>query len=367
MNKVICVFGDSVLWGWGLPFRIGWVNLFRNYIEEKSDFKMNLYDLGVDADTTEDVLKRFDIEAAARKPDIIIFAIGINDSAYRKTKDRQITKIDVFEKNIYELIKKAGKLTKEIVFIGLCKGSDQETMPLPASKTGKCFSKENAGIYNEVIKKCCLTKNILFIDIIDKVKDDEFCDGLHPTKEGHEKIFKEVKKKIRLWEQADHLKIITVDVNDEVVGAKEWENLENEDIYRVSALWVENSKGEILLAQRALRKAHDPGKWGPAVAGTLEEGETYDSNIVKEAEEEIGFKNIKFNKGAKTKIMLAGRLRYFLQWYTIKIDRSLEEFNIQKSEVEKVKWFSKEEIKKKLQEDPNEFIYSVKQWIGLFL
>ena len=38
MKKVICVFGDSVLWGWGLPFRIGWVNLFRNYIEDKSNF-----------------------------------------------------------------------------------------------------------------------------------------------------------------------------------------------------------------------------------------------------------------------------------------------------------------------------------------
>ena len=166
MNKVICVFGDSVLWGWGLPFRIGWINLLRNYIEDRSNFTINLYDLGIDADTTEDVLKRFEIEAAARKPDIVIFAIGVNDSAYRKTKDYPIATVDDFEKNLYALIKKARKFTKEIVFVGLCKGSDQETMPLPASKTGKCFSKENSRIYNEIIKKCCFNENVLFIDII---------------------------------------------------------------------------------------------------------------------------------------------------------------------------------------------------------
>jgi lysophospholipase L1-like esterase len=111
MKKIICVFGDSILWGWGLPFRVGWVNLFRNYIEDKSNFTINLYDLGIEAETTEGILGRFDIEAAARKPDMIIFAIGINDSAFRKTKDRPLVKIDVFEKNIYSLIKKAKKFT----------------------------------------------------------------------------------------------------------------------------------------------------------------------------------------------------------------------------------------------------------------
>lgn len=372
MNKIICVFGDSVLWGWGLPFRVGWVNLFRNYIEEKSDFVMHLYDLGIDMDTTEDVLKRFDAEAIARKPDMIIFAIGINDSVYRKKDYRKIKNYpiitkDIFEKNIYLLIEKARKFTEEIVFVGLCLGDERLTMPLPASTTGKHFTKENARIYNEIIKKCCDNKNTLFIDIIDKLKDGDFCEGLHPNISGHEKIFKEIKEKIKFWKPVDLLKIVIVDKNDNVIGSKEWENLKNEDIYRVSALWIKNSKGEILLARRALSKSHDPNRWGPAVAKTLEEGENYDSNILKGAKEEIGLKNVKFKKGSKSKIELAGRLRYFLQWYTTKIDKPAEEFKIQKSEVAEVRWFSKEELKKKLQENPNEFIYSVNQWIDLFL
>lgn len=367
MNKVICVFGDSVVWGWGLPFRVGWVNLFRNYIEEKSDFKMQLYDLGIDADTTEGILKRFETEASARKPDMIIFAIGINDSAYRKTKDHPIAVADVFEKNIYALIEKARRFTKEIVFVGLCLGDERLTMPLPASTTGKHFTKENAIIYNNIIKKVCKKEKILFVDVLDKLIDADFCEGLHPSESGHEKIFKEAKERIKLWERINLLKVIIVDKNDEVIGLKEWENLKNEDIYRVSALWVENSKGEILMARRALSKSHDPNRWGPAVAGTVEEGETYSSNILKEAEEEIGLKNVKFKKGPKIKIMLAGRPRYFLQWYMAKIDKPAEEFKIQKSEVAEVKWFSKDELKNKLKENPSEFIYSANQWVELFL
>ncbi|MCK5491238.1 MAG: NUDIX domain-containing protein [Candidatus Pacebacteria bacterium] len=367
MKKIICVFGDSVLWGWGLPFRVGWVNLFRNYIEDKSNFEMNLYDLGIDAETTDGILERFDIEAEARKPDMVIFATGINDSAYRKIKDYPLTTIDDFEKNIYVLIKKARRFTKEIVFVGLCLGNERLTMPLPASKTGKCFTKENAIIYNEIIKKCCFNENVLFVDIIEKLKNNDFYEGLHPTKKGHEKIFKAVKDNIGFWEQTNDVKIIIVDKNDKVIGLKDWEDLKNKDIYRVSALWIENSKGEVLLARRALSKSHDPNRWGPAVAGTLEEGETYDINIVKEAEEEIGLKNVKFQKGQKSKIMLVGRLRYFLQWYTVKMNQPLEKFKIQEREVAEVKWFSKEEIKKKIEENPDDFINSGKQWIGLFI
>jgi isopentenyl-diphosphate Delta-isomerase len=367
MNKIICVFGDSVLWGWGLPFRVGWVNLFRNYIEEKSDFMMQLYDLGIDAETTDGVLKRFEAEAVARKPDMIIFAIGINDSVYRKTKDHPIATKDVFEKNIYALVKKARRYTPQIVFVGLCLGDEQLTTPLPASTTGKNFTKENTRIYNDIIKKVCNNENILFIDIIDKLKDSDFCEGLHPNTSGHEKIFKEVKEKIKLWEQANLLKIIIVDKDDNIIAIRERESLEIKDIYRVSALWVANSKGEILLARRALSKSHSPGKWGPAVAGTLEEGETYETNIIKETEEEIGLKNVKLKKGLKSKIKLAGRLRYFLQWYTTEINKPAKKFKIQESEVAEVRWFSKEEIKRKLRENPSEFIYSVDQWIGLFV
>src|SRR3989338_6686941 len=79
-------------------------------------------------------------------------------------------------------------------------------------------------------------------------------------------------------------------VNDRDVGIgyKFREEITKEDIYRVSALWVTNSQVMILLAKRALTKKNSPGEWGPAVSGTVDKGETYEGNIYREAEEELG-------------------------------------------------------------------------------
>jgi isopentenyldiphosphate isomerase len=49
-----------------------------------------------------------------------------------------------------------------------------------------------------------------------------------------------------------------VNLDDEIIGYKERSEITLQDIYRVSALWIENSKGEILLAQRGFMKKHNP-------------------------------------------------------------------------------------------------------------
>ena len=157
--------------------------------------------------------------------------------------------------------------------------------------------------------------------------------------------------------------IIIVDDKDSMIGIKERESITKKDIYRVSVLWVTNSKGEILLARRSFNKTHSPGKWGPAVSGTVEKNETYDSNIIKETEEEIGLKNIKPQKGLKIK--MTTRYNYFCQWYFIKINRSLDKFKIQESEVAEIKWFSREELSRKINENQDEFIQSVKHGIKM--
>ena len=61
-------------------------------------------------------------------------------------------------------------------------------------------------------------------------------------------------------------KIVIVNENDEIIGSKERGTLNQSDIYRVSALWIQNSKGEILLAQRSFNKKrvleiHKAKKW----------------------------------------------------------------------------------------------------------
>ena len=54
-------------------------------------------------------------------------------------------------------------------------------------------------------------------------------------------------------------KIIIVDEKDRIINCKERIKLNREEIYRVSALWIKNSNGESLLAQRSFSKKHSPG------------------------------------------------------------------------------------------------------------
>lgn len=156
-------------------------------------------------------------------------------------------------------------------------------------------------------------------------------------------------------------KIIVVDENDNEIGFKERSEIGPDDIYRVSGLWLTNSKGKILLAQRSFNKhpAHSPGKWGPAVAGTVEKGETYEENIKKEIEEEIGLKDLKL-RSVETKFRDTGVRKYFVQIFTAKYDMPAEEFKIPKDEVWQVKWFSKKELKTLLKNKSEDFVTSMK-------
>lgn len=79
------------------------------------------------------------------------------------------------------------------------------------------------------------------------------------------------------------MKIPVVNEQDEIIDYKDRSVLDPRDLCHVTGLWVTDSDGNILLAQRSFKKKHDPGIWGPAVSGTVEEGETYESNIIKEA------------------------------------------------------------------------------------
>lgn len=159
-------------------------------------------------------------------------------------------------------------------------------------------------------------------------------------------------------------KIIIVDKNDKIIGYKNRDTLDKGDIYRVSALWITNSLGEILLARRHHTKSHHPRKWGPAVAGTVEENETYEENIIKEADEELGLKNIKLKLGPKTKT--DDEYHHFTQWFILNVDMNIIEFKIQKDEVEEIKWFSSQKLKKQLQEYPDEFLPIMEKYLLLF-
>ena len=154
------------------------------------------------------------------------------------------------------------------------------------------------------------------------------------------------------------MRIPIVDEYDTVITIKDRSEVIPTDIYRVAALWLRNVRGEILLARRALTKSHDPGKWGPAVAGTVEENETYESNIAKEIVEELGIHNIRIFPGPKQ--LVQGRWKFFDQWFTATVNLKIEDFSTQKNEVAEIAWFPTQIFRQQLEEHPENFLASMK-------
>lgn len=148
--------------------------------------------------------------------------------------------------------------------------------------------------------------------------------------------------------------IILVDDQDVIVGYKQRGKISQLDIYRVTALWITNSRGDILLAQRSFAKKHDPGKWGPAAAGTVERAETYDQNVIKEAKEELGLFGIAPHSGPKFR--MRGNHNYFCQWYYLVLDRPAEAFKTERAAIGQVRWFTRQELELDLKDHPERYL-----------
>jgi isopentenyl-diphosphate delta-isomerase len=153
------------------------------------------------------------------------------------------------------------------------------------------------------------------------------------------------------------MKIPIVDENDNIIEYRERNMVDANSIYRVSALWITDTEGKILLARRAFSKKHDPGKWGPAVAGTVEENETYEDNIVKEAFEEIGLKNIKLITGRK--LLKRTKWTYFVQEFSLVLPAGFNNFNVDTEEVAELEWFSPKQLNEQLERSPDDFLTGI--------
>ena len=155
-----------------------------------------------------------------------------------------------------------------------------------------------------------------------------------------------------------------VDAQDQIIGSKARDDINyNVDIFRTASLWITNSNGDILLAQRKLDKKVDPGKWAEAVGGTVEGDDTYEDTVVREAEEELGIKGISIAKGPKQ--FITTPCSYFVQWYTATIDQPAAAFAIQEDEVEQIAWIPKSQLLADLAANPDKYIEALPEVIAL--
>ena len=173
------IWGDSITYGGSSE---GWVGLLRKHLSPQ---EIDVYNRGICGDTSEDILKRFDVEANAIEPQTIIFAVGINDSKHPKGQSANKVSLEKFEENMDHLIASAQTKSKRVLIIGLTEVDESIT-----STFGSKFFNTDIYRYDDALSTIAQKKGLEFIPMrgtLDVGVDLE--DGIHPTIRGYAKMF----------------------------------------------------------------------------------------------------------------------------------------------------------------------------------
>ncbi len=203
----ILVFGDSIAWG-AWDSEGGWVERLKKVTNEKNEkwseglnYWCMIYNQGVSGDSSDNIIIRFEAETKARhyneEEDIVIFAVGLNDSSFLESKKDNMVPIKIFEENMQKLIDISGKIFSKTVFLGTTPVDEKKTNPIPWAPD-MYLKNKSIKQYNNIISKICTEKGVEFIDVFELFyKSDPkhlLKDGVHPNTEGHKLIFKKVRK-----------------------------------------------------------------------------------------------------------------------------------------------------------------------------
>ena len=171
----------------------GWSRRLEEYFKtNKIAIKVNRH--GLIGNDTERLLKEFGTKTDNRKPDIIIFAVGINDSQVINSQPR--IPIEEFRDNLNQLIEKAKRYTQQVVFIGLSRVDDIKAQLVWWSRKGS-YLNEVINKYDAVLKSVVEEKNCFYVEVADIFVDKSLLsDGVHPNSEGHRKLFAKVKESL---------------------------------------------------------------------------------------------------------------------------------------------------------------------------
>lgn len=114
----------------------------------------------------------------------------------------------------------------------------------------------------------------------------------------------------------------------------------------VELVLIQNSKGQILVQKRSKQKG---GKYG-LTSGHAKSGENSIQGIITEIKEELGIQV----KPQELQLIHSEKIdknKCFYDLYYLQKDYNISEMNLQKEEVEYVKWCSKEEVAKMCSKD----------------
>lgn len=158
--------------------------------------------------------------------------------------------------------------------------------------------------------------------------------------------------------------VVLVNPEDEVLGLMEKQQAHiNGLLHRAFSVFLFNDKGEMLLQKRASKKYHSPNQWTNAVCSHPRDSETYLEGAKRRLKEELGIEvelSEKFDFIYKANV--GGGLweheldHVFTGYYD-------SDFDLNKDEVEQVRYISMENLDKEMSENPEKFT----EWFKIIL
>jgi 16S rRNA (adenine1518-N6/adenine1519-N6)-dimethyltransferase len=144
---------------------------------------------------------------------------------------------------------------------------------------------------------------------------------------------------------------------DEMNGVATKDEAQKKGLYhRIVRIMVEDDAGNVLLQKRRADRKLYPNCWDNSAAGHVDADESYDIAANRELFEEIGLKGMQLKEIGyyKTNGTFGKRkLNRFNRVYTVVVPQNTV-FKLQQQEVESVKWFSIEEVKKLVEQSPHD-------------
>lgn len=158
--------------------------------------------------------------------------------------------------------------------------------------------------------------------------------------------------------------VVLVNPDDKVLGLMEKQQAHiNGLLHRAFSVFLFNDKGEMLLQKRASAKYHSPNQWTNAVCSHPRSGENYLDGAKRRVKEELGIDvelSEKFNFIYKADVG-GGLWEHELDYVFTGSYNSY--FNLNKDEVEEVRYISMEDLDKEITENPEKFT----EWFKIIL
>ncbi|HTX22196.1 MAG TPA: NUDIX domain-containing protein [Candidatus Aquilonibacter sp.] len=144
-----------------------------------------------------------------------------------------------------------------------------------------------------------------------------------------------------------------VNERDEVIGAQPRSEVHARGLlHRAVHVLVFNSRGEIFLQKRSMKKDRQPGVWDSSCSGHVDSGENYDETTVRELREELGLK-VKSPPRRLFKIDACAETDAEFVW--IYLCEGDGPFQLHPDEIETGGWFTPTFVTKWISEKPEEF------------